>query len=352
LHQTTNCPNCLEPFKNGILYTKSFPSVSGKTTEIEFDLQVVDSSNTFGVTIFFDDGNHHIWYDFKPIGIQTFTENGPGPNSGISFDTTNQMHKYKFFFENGNAKLFVNGSLLLVSPAEAGPYFNDPAGITFGDGSSGATGESFWGNILAFTGTSCNNAPDLLNPGTIQVSDTESNFVISLQVNDSDGDIVSIEIVSSQASGFTTSFVDNNDNTADITLDPSPNDLGTYQVVVKVTDSDGLEDQETFDIVVIDATSPIIILNGLQTLILEVGIDTYTEHGASVTDNDPEYSEIVTIGGDVVDTMTMGIYTVNYNALADASGNIPIEVTRTVNVTDTIPPVIMLNENSIITLLE
>ena len=91
-----------------------------------------------------------------------------------------------------------------------------------------------------------------------------------------------------------------------------------------------------------DSTRPVISLNGDANIILEVRVDSYTELGATVTDNDPSYSGTVIIGGDTVNTNILGLYTITYNAPADAGGNTPIQVIRTVNVVDTVPPIITL----------
>jgi hypothetical protein len=79
-----------------------------------------------------------------------------------------------------------------------------------------------------------------------------------------------------------------------------------------------------------DTTSPIITLNGASTININVG-NTYTEQGATATDNvDGNLtSSIITTG--TVDTNTAGIYTVNYN-VSDAAGNAATQVSRTVNV--------------------
>ena len=68
-----------------------------------------------------------------------------------------------------------------------------------------------------------------------------------------------------------------------------------------------------------------------STTTLSLG-STYTELGAVVTDNDSNYFGVVTIGGDTVDTSTLGDYTVTYNAQADAAGNIPDEKSITITV--------------------
>ncbi len=91
-----------------------------------------------------------------------------------------------------------------------------------------------------------------------------------------------------------------------------------------------------------DTEKPVIALTGI-TPPLELRVDTYTELGATVTDNDPAYSENVVIGGDTVDTTTTGSYNVTYDAPADAAQNTPDQVTRVVTVQDTTVPVITLN---------
>ena len=52
---------------------------------------------------------------------------------------------------------------------------------------------------------------------------------------------------------------------------------------------------------------------------LSVG-DTYSESGATASDNDGDITADVVIGGDSVDTSTVGQYTVTYN-VTDSSGN-------------------------------
>jgi hypothetical protein len=84
-----------------------------------------------------------------------------------------------------------------------------------------------------------------------------------------------------------------------------------------------------------DTTPPVIILTGDNPLTLEAGFDIYTEPGATASDvANPDVS--VVIGGDVVDSTTVGVYVVTYEA-TDDSGNSALE-TRTVNVIDTTPP--------------
>lgn len=82
---------------------------------------------------------------------------------------------------------------------------------------------------------------------------------------------------------------------------------------------------------VIDTTAPVITLTGASTINLTVG-DTYTEQGATATDNvDGNLtSSIATTGS--VNTDVAGTYTVNYN-VSDAAGNAAAQVSRSVIVT-------------------
>ena len=91
-----------------------------------------------------------------------------------------------------------------------------------------------------------------------------------------------------------------------------------------------------------DTEAPVITLNGSATVNLNVG-DTYTELGATATDNvDGDLTGSIVIGGDTVNTNIGGTYVVTYN-VSDTAGNAAVEVTRTVNVIpDTTAPVITL----------
>ena len=78
----------------------------------------------------------------------------------------------------------------------------------------------------------------------------------------------------------------------------------------------------------IDVTAPVIDLNG-GDVTLTVG-DTYTEQGASATDNLDASVDVVT-GGATVDTQAADTYIITYTA-TDAAGNEATPVTRTVTV--------------------
>ncbi|MCK0108346.1 DUF5011 domain-containing protein [Flavobacteriaceae bacterium S0825] len=111
------------------------------------------------------------------------------------------------------------------------------------------------------------------------------------------------------------------------------NTAGTYVITYNVSDTAGNAATEITRSVIIapDTTAPVITLNGASTIDLTVG-DAYTEQGATATDNvDGDLTSSIVIGGDAVNTNTVGVYVVTYN-VSDAAGNVASQVNRTVNV--------------------
>lgn len=88
----------------------------------------------------------------------------------------------------------------------------------------------------------------------------------------------------------------------------------------------------------IDTVLPVITLNGASIVTLEAGV-TFVDAGATVSDNiDPVVLNVVSPG--VVNSAVIGTTVLNYDAV-DSFGNAALTVTRTVNVVDTTPPVIV-----------
>ncbi|WP_430410771.1 S8 family serine peptidase [Kordia sp.] len=79
-----------------------------------------------------------------------------------------------------------------------------------------------------------------------------------------------------------------------------------------------------------DTTAPVITLTGAATITLTVG-DSFTDPGATATDNiDGNLTSSIVVTG-TVNTSVEGTYTLNYN-VSDAAGNAATQVSRTVNV--------------------
>ena len=96
-----------------------------------------------------------------------------------------------------------------------------------------------------------------------------------------------------------------------------------------------------------DTTIPIISLIGSSTVNTALGA-TYTDAGATATDNVDGNITASIQTTSTVNTNAIGSYTVKYN-VSDAAGNAATEVTRTVNVTDQTIPVISLVGSSTVT---
>jgi hypothetical protein len=126
--------------------------------------------------------------------------------------------------------------------------------------------------------------------------------------------------------------------------------VGTYTVNFTATDASGNQATATRTVNVVDTTPPAITLNGDNPLTLECNIDSYDEPGATASDAcDGDVSGSIAIDASAVDTSTPGSYSVTYN-VSDSAGNAATEVTRTVNVADTTPPVITLLGQNPVTL--
>ncbi|KHO55397.1 MAG: hypothetical protein QT10_C0001G0001, partial [archaeon GW2011_AR19] len=117
------------------------------------------------------------------------------------------------------------------------------------------------------------------------------------------------------------------------------NTLGTYIVTYDVDDSNGNSaTQVTRTVNVVDTTISVITLLGNPVETIEA-FTPYLDDGATANDNyDGDITtNIVTIN--LVDVNVVGVYIVTYD-VADSSGNNAVQVTRIVNVVDTIAPVL------------
>jgi large repetitive protein len=123
---------------------------------------------------------------------------------------------------------------------------------------------------------------------------------------------------------------------------------GVYTVTYNVSDSSNNAAVEAVrNVTVTDTVKPVITLSGNSIVTVECG-NTYTDAGATAADTcDGNLTgEIATVSS--VNTNVTGVYTVTYN-VSDATGNNADQVVRTVNVTDTKPPVITRTGNATVT---
>jgi len=108
-------------------------------------------------------------------------------------------------------------------------------------------------------------------------------------------------------------------------------DVGLRTITLTVEDNDGNADSCEAELQVRDATSPRIELGGDDPLVIPCGMP-FEDLGATATDVcDGDLTDQIVVGGDTVDTDTLpgGRFTVTYD-VADSSGNMAVQVTRTV----------------------
>ena len=121
-----------------------------------------------------------------------------------------------------------------------------------------------------------------------------------------------------------------------ITGTVNTNSAGTYTKYYNVSDAAGNSASQVTRTVNVtqpaDTTAPVITLTGASTINLEVG-DTYSELGATATDNiDGNLTSSIVITG-TVNTSSAGTYTKYYN-VSDAAGNAATQRTRSIIVTE------------------
>jgi len=119
---------------------------------------------------------------------------------------------------------------------------------------------------------------------------------------------------------FTSSSLSVNTHTIQATVEDAAGNEGFNQVMITV---------------LADIVPPFITLTGDNPQTIELG-DGYTELGATTDDGS------VVIIDDTAFVDAIGTYSIFYDSV-DASGNVAIQVIRTVDVVDTTPPVITLN---------
>ncbi len=131
------------------------------------------------------------------------------------------------------------------------------------------------------------------------------------------------------------------DDGSNIVIDTSDfvDAVGSYTIRYNATDASGNDAIEvTRTVNVVDTTLPVITLTGANPQTIELG-DGYTEFGATTNDG---ITNVTSDASDFADAV--GSYTIRYNA-TDVSGNVAVEVTRTVNVVDSCPIVSLPSNN-------
>ncbi|RKE98898.1 immunoglobulin-like domain-containing protein [Ichthyenterobacterium magnum] len=279
----------------------------------------VTQSTSENLTVYVNtDGNYRVdafaWIDWNKDG--DFGDSGEAYDLGNISNVANGALPTLSIAVPGNAQL---GSTRMRVSAR---YNSDPTSCQ----------TNFDGEVEDYTIIVEANGPDTIAP----VITLNGASTINLNVGDSYTD-----------QGATATDNVDGDLTSSIVTTGSVNTAiaGTYSINYNVSDAAGNAATQVIRTinVIADTTKPVITLIGASTISINVG-DSYTDQGATATDNvDGDLtSSIVTTGS--VNTALAGTYSINYN-VSDAAGNPADTVTRTVNVNevvDNVAPVITL----------
>jgi hypothetical protein len=117
---------------------------------------------------------------------------------------------------------------------------------------------------------------------------------------------------------------------------------GNYTITYDYTDDAGNAAATVVrNVHVVDTTAPVITLLGRNPMFVLQG-STFIDPGATASDTlDGNLTAQIVVGGDAVNTGINGNYVMRYN-VSDAAGNDAAEVTRTVTVTEDLPPELTL----------
>jgi len=163
---------------------------------------------------------------------------------------------------------------------------------------------------------------------TVNVVDTTAPVITISEDN-----VYSMEVKGTKPT-FTATASDNYDGTVNVVItdDIDVNVVGKYTVTFTATDANGNVATEVREFSVVDTTKPVITLKGEPVVSVDVNT-SYTDAGATASDNyDGDITASIVVSGQV-DTTTVGTYTITYN-VTDANGNVATQVIRTVHVVD------------------
>lgn len=160
------------------------------------------------------------------------------------------------------------------------------------------------------------NVVPTVNAGAEQTVNEQTTVTLQGSANDPDGSIASYAWA--QTSGSSVTLTSTDQAVTSFTA-PTVNADETLSFTLTVTDNAGASAESTTTVTVknLDATAPVLTLNGEASIELTVG-DSYTEAGATATDDVDGTVNVTTTG--TVDTSTTGTYTITYTA-TDAAGN-------------------------------
>jgi alpha-tubulin suppressor-like RCC1 family protein len=206
------------------------------------------------------------------------------------------------------------------------------------------------GSVLITLVKSLNAIPRDIFPGTLYIEENATVGTIVGDFNGTDDDVnatLVFSLVAGDGSTHNSFFnIDANDTLRTAAaLDYEVN--ATLIIRLRVTDNHNAIYEEAFVINVtdVDVEPPVITLNGAPNVTFEANA-TYPDPGALGVDNND--SDVTVYGVGNLLANVPGEYLLTYD-LNDTSGNAATQITRTVTVVDTTPPVIILNGDANLT---
>ena len=344
---TINSANFTDFVGTHFIYYDSTDTAGNNATQVIRTVNVVDTippvitlNGTNPQTIEFGDG---------------YTELGATTNDGspVTIDTANftdSVGTYTIYYNSmdasGNNATQVNRTVNVVNilPPVITLNGTNPQTIEFGDGYTELGATTNDGSPVTINSA---NFTDSVGTYTIYYDSTDALGNNATQVNRTVNvvNILPPVITLNGTNPQTIEFGDGYTELGATTDDGSPvtinsanftDSVGTYFIYYDSTDTAGNNaTQVNRTVNVVDTTPPVITLNGTNPQIIEFG-DGYTELGATTNDGSP-----VTINSANF-TDFVGTHFIYYDS-TDTAGNNATQVIRTVNVVDTIPPVITLN---------
>ena len=155
-----------DPYTYGgsaLSYYRGWPASADYINVAEFDVKVVSCSGISGVLIATNDDDYNMGYTLFTDRVQSryaITTNSTKEwylGDVYYFDTTSQFNTYRAIIDDGKAKLYLNGVLVLEQPAGTGTYKEDwpptlnySNGIEFGVAGSPTTGEAYFDEVRAY----------------------------------------------------------------------------------------------------------------------------------------------------------------------------------------------------------
>jgi hypothetical protein len=232
------------------------------------------------------------------------------------------------------------GDMIIDTPAQVGGYPVLAAGTPYTDSNNDGIDDTWFAANVPGGDTSTDLAPSGYSWVEVWAEELLGTPVVNAPVITLTGAAtINITIGGTYTEqGATWTDVEDGTGAATVGGDTvDTNTIGTYIITYDHTDTNGnAAVQVTRTVNVVSGSAPVISLIGSSFITLEVGSGAYVEQGATATDTeDGDLTGDIVIGGDTVDTNTIGVYMVTYN-VTDTNGNPATQVTRTINVVDSV----------------